>query len=117
MPSKVIRQTDHPQTFMKTLTLLCAAALMFPLALRSEDFISPKPANAQSVRVLLYINGSSRILDYGDVARVHCSEPAKIVFETVDGFMVVHQGAYTVVQPRPIFTEHHARGVKFYDAK
>jgi len=102
---------------MKHLLYVAALALLLPLSSYSEDTPAPKPLNAQSVRVLLYVSGSERCLDYTDVSRVLCSEPLKIVFETLDGYLVVHQGAYTVIQSKPAFAEHQARGVKFYDVK
>lgn len=101
---------------------IVAAAIGFSLAvaplISAEDLLSPKPVGGtQPIRVLLYINGSPRVLDYADVARVLCSEPSKIVFETFDNCVVVHQGAYTVIQQQSSFTEHHARGVRFYDVR
>lgn len=93
-------------------------SLTLPFLASAEDLISPKPVGGtQPIRVLLYINGSPRVLDYTDVAKVLCSEPAKIVFETFDNCVVVHQGAYTVIQQQASFTEHHARGVRFYDVR
>jgi hypothetical protein len=100
--------------------LTCAAAVLLlnissvPAA---EDLISPKAVGNQGIRVMLHINGNPRWIDYPDVYRVLCSEPLKIVFETIDGCVVVHQGTYTVIQQKAAFTEHVSRGVRFYDAK
>lgn len=104
---------------MKRVLIAAATFILASTSLTfAEDIASPKPVgSSQPIRVLLYINGSPRILDYADVARVLCSEPSKIVFETFDNCVVVHQGAYTVIQQQTSFTEHHARGVRFYDAR
>jgi hypothetical protein len=104
----------------RTLTAALALAISLVLTplLPAEDLLSPKPpGGTQPIRVLLYIEGSSGTLDYPDVMKVLCSEPAKIVFETFDNCVVVHQGAYTVIQQRTSFSEHQARGVRFYDVK
>lgn len=83
----------------------------------AEDLLSPKPASSHAIRVLLYIPGGDRMIDYPDVLKVLCSSPQQIAFETQDGYTVVHQGAYTLIQQRAAFAEHVTRGIRFYDAK
>jgi hypothetical protein len=93
------------------------ALLLFAREAQSDDRMSPKPTGVQTARVLLHVAGSDRVIDFNDVSKVLCSEAAKIVFETHDGHVVVHQGTYTLIQQRNSFNEHQARGIRFYDAK
>ena len=103
------------QRILSSVILVTLATSGFSAAV--EDLVSPKAVGNQGIRVLLHINGNPRSIDYSDVYRVLCSEPQKIVFETIDGFVVVHQGTYTVIAQKAPFQEHHSRGVRFYDAK
>ena len=79
--------------------------------------MSPKAVGAQGIRALLFIPGSERLIDYPDVLKVLCSNAQEIAFETVDGQVVVHHGAYTLIQQRSAHAEHTSRGVRFFDVK
>lgn len=85
---------------MKTqLCGLLSCILLSTLAL-AEDLKAPKPDTTRSIRVLLHLPGSSRLIDYPDVYKVHACEPTYISFETSDGFLISHRGTYTLVEPR-----------------
>ncbi|HEX8295486.1 MAG TPA: hypothetical protein VF593_04260 [Chthoniobacteraceae bacterium] len=82
------------------------------------DLKSPKPEFARMLRILLHTAGSSRMIDYPDVAKVVCVDPGQITFETSDGYVVTHQGTWTVIQQRSSATEAHgSSGTRFFDAK
>jgi hypothetical protein len=103
-------------------------ALMFPLLaaiftlaapLRADtppDLLSPKSEVPRLLRILLYIPGSPRLIDYPDVEKILCCEANRITFETQDGHVVLHQGPFTVIQPRTA-TATTSNGSKFYDVK
>lgn len=101
----------------KFLPLLCSLA--FACTASAEDLAGPKPAASHLFRVLLHIPGSARAIDYIDVVKLHCCTPQSITFETYDGYIVAHQGPYTLVGPK---TELQGRkgvleGGRFFDPK
>lgn len=100
---------------MKTLlALLCSLA--FALA---EESPAPKPTATHLFRVLLHIQGSPRGLDYTDVVKLHSCTPQSITFETYDGFIVAHQGPYTLVGPKNEMAGRKGvlEGGRFFDPK
>jgi hypothetical protein len=103
---------------MKTLLpLLCSLTLT--VALAEENPQAPKPTTNYLFRVLLHIQGSSRTLDYTDVVKLHCCAPQAITFETYDGFIVAHQGPYTLIGPKNelVGRKGVAEGGRFFDPK
>jgi hypothetical protein len=108
---------------MKPLLASLAAVLVFTHFAVGEDLKpdlkAPKPVNFQSMRVLLYVPGSARMLDYPDVCEILCCDQGEITFETHDGFIITHQGAFTVMQAKNSIksVQHPKRGPRFYDAK
>jgi hypothetical protein len=100
-------------------TLLALATLAFTLTAVAEDHAAPKPISTHLLRVLLHVQGAARALDYTDVVKVHCCNAQSISFETYDGFIVAHQGPYTLIGPKNEL--HHGKGVlagtHFYDPK
>lgn len=103
-------------------------ALMFPLLaavitltapLRADappDLRSPKSEIPRLLRILLYIPGSSRLIDYPDVEKILGCEANRITFETQDGHIILHHGPFTVIQPRTA-NATTSDGSKFYDVK
>jgi hypothetical protein len=87
------------------------------LAAEPGDLLAPKTAGAQALRVLLHIGAGERLIDYPDVSKVLDCGDAQITFETHDGLIVTHRGAFTLIQQRSSFDAHQSRGVRFYDAK
>jgi hypothetical protein len=90
----------------------------------SDDLAAPKPLPGRGYQVFLYVTGSSRMLEYSDVVRVCGLDDEGIKFETVDGFIIVHRGPYTLVGPkveseRTVTAIHTSSGtrVRFYEAK
>ncbi len=103
---------------MKTLlSLLCSLTLS--AAVFADDSQAPKPTTNYLFRVLLHIQGSPRSLDYTDVVKLHCCAPQAITFETYDGFIVAHQGAYTLIGPKTEMAGRKgvAEGGRFFDPK
>jgi hypothetical protein len=101
-------------------TASTAALASFCLAVTSfaQEMSAPKPLPGRACRILLYIKGSDRVLDYHDVIKVHAAEPNAVTFETTDGFIVVHQGAFTLIGPKTEFADHTRAGrVRFFDPK
>lgn len=103
---------------MKTLASLAALFALTALAF-AQDLTGPKPAASHLFRILLHVSGSPRVIDYTDVVKLHCCTPQSITFETYDGFIVAHQGPYTLIGPR---TEMQGRkgvleGGRFFDPK
>ena len=86
--------------------------------LRAEDLVSPKPIQRNLFRILLYIPGVQRALDYGDVYKIHrCAENC-VVFETNDGFVIAHRGPYTLMgQKNDILQGKNLDGTQFFDVK
>ena len=102
---------------MKKLFLPLLALAALATASGAEDLSSPETAGPQSIRVLLHIGTSERLLDYQDVAKVIDCKADQITFETQGGLVVTHRGTFTVIQNRTSFSDHQSRGVRFYDAK
>ncbi len=108
---------------MKPATLL-ASCLLFSPAFAEDtkpDLLAPKPADIRSIRVLLHIPGSPRLIDYPDVCKVVSCDSDCIVFETHDGTAITHRGSFTVIQPRNIVSEsvrnRLSPGPRFYETK
>jgi len=104
---------------MKALSLpLLAILLNFsqPAWGDEADWRSPKAEDPRLIRVLLYIPGTSRLIDYPDVERIFSSDRDRIVFETQDRQVVVHQGPFTIIRPRSA-TSSISHGPRFYDLK
>ena len=109
---------------MKLATLLVTCLLLSPVF--AEDTDKPdlaglRPADQRSIRVLLYIPGGPRLIDYPDVCKVVSCDEHCILFETHDGTTVTHRGAYTIIQPRILVSERTEKklspGRQFYEAK
>jgi len=103
---------------MKTIVpLLCSLALTWSAP--GQDLQAPKPAASHLYRVLLHIQGSSRALDYPDVVKLHSCAPQSITFETYDGYIVAHQGPYTLIGPKSELHGHKGvlEGGRFFDPK
>jgi hypothetical protein len=102
-------------------TVLACSLLLGPASAEDSrpDLKSPKPDNFGPIRVLLHIAGSPRLIDYSDVCKILCSDPGQITFETNDGYVVTHQGAFTVIQQRATISSpaSNPRGPRFYDPK
>ena len=101
---------------MKTLLpLLCC----FALTASAEDLVSPKPAASHLFRIFLHVPGVPRAFDYTDVVKIHCCTPGSITFETYDGFIVAHQGPYTLIGPKGELQNRKGvlEGARFYDPK
>ncbi|MGB8169095.1 MAG: hypothetical protein WCF18_16480 [Chthoniobacteraceae bacterium] len=98
---------------------LLAALITLAAPLHAEtppDLRSPKSEAPRLLRILLYIPGSSRLIDYPDVEKILCCDANRISFETQDGHVILHQGPFTVIQPRTA-TAATSDGSKFYDVK
>jgi hypothetical protein len=98
---------------------LLAACAVLALPLRGDtppDLLSPKSENPRLLRILLYIPGSARLIDYPDVEKILCCEKESITFETMDGHVVLHRGPFTVIQPRNA-TAATSDGSKFFNPK
>jgi hypothetical protein len=94
------------------------AGLLVTASSLAQDLPAPRPATNRACRVFLYINGSTRALDYNDVIKVHALDDNAITFETIDGVIVVHHGPFTLIGPKTEFAEHIRGGrVRFFDAK
>lgn len=93
--------------------------LVLATSLRADpppDLRSPKSEHPRLLRILLYVPGSARLIDYPDVEKILCCDTARITFETQDGHVVMHHGPFTVIQPRnaPAATSD---GSRFFDPK
>ena len=95
------------------------AALLIVRPVFGEDLPAPRPATDRVCRILLYVNGSERALDYGNVVKVHELEANKVTFETSDGLIILHHGPFTLIGPKSQFVDHSTPGggVRFFDAK
>jgi hypothetical protein len=110
---------------MKHLLFLPLAWTFLTASAQSDDLAAPKPLPGRGYQVLLYVTGSSRMLEYSDVVRVCGLDDEGIKFETLDGFIVVHRGPYTLVGPktdageRTVSALHSPSGnrIRFYEAK
>jgi hypothetical protein len=108
---------------MKPLLASLVVALITAHIAHSEDLRpdlrAPKPEGFRNMRVLLYVPGSARLLDYPDVSEILCCDQGQITFETVDGFIITHQGAFTIMQAKNSVKalQHPLRGPRFYDSK
>ena len=109
---------------MKQLLFLPIAWTCLVTSAFSDDLNAPKPLPGRGYQIFLYVTGSSRMLEYGDVVRVCGMDDEGIKFETVDGFIIVHRGPYTLVGPknegeRTVTAIHSSLGnrVRFYEAK
>jgi hypothetical protein len=108
---------------MKPAILLATCLLLSPAFAEDTllDLLGPKPADVRSIRVLLHLPGSARLIDYPDVCKVVSCDANCIVFETHDGTAITHRGGFTVIQPRNIVSEPvRARldpGPRFYETK
>lgn len=103
---------------MKTfLPILCAFALLTHAS--ADDQLSPKPTATYLFRVLLHVPGVQRTLDYTDVVKIHSCTHESITFETSDGFIVAHQGAYTLIGPKTELQNRKGvlEGGRFFDPK
>lgn len=99
---------------------LLAVFVILTLPLRAEpaeDLHSPKAESSRFYRVFLYIPGSPRMIDYADVEKIISCERDRIAFETQDGQIIVHQGPFTVIQPRNATVSRGGGGPRFYDVK
>jgi hypothetical protein len=105
---------------MKALTFaLFAASIMVATSARADpptDLRSPKSENPRLLRILLYVPGSARLIDYPDVERILTCDRERIAFETQDGHVVMHHGPFTVIQPRTA-SATTGDGSRFYDVK
>ena len=106
---------------MKALAFPRLLAVLFVLAARlhaepQADLLSPKSENPRLLRILLYVPGSARLIDYPDVEKIISCEAARITFETQDGHVVMHHGPFTVIQPRG-GTAATSDGSRFFDPK
>jgi hypothetical protein len=63
----------------------------------------PKPPSTRQYRIILYVPHSTQPYEYTDVAKIIKSDPAHIIFETSDGFVIIHNGSYTSIQPKDTF--------------
>lgn len=108
---------------MKLAAFLATCLLLSPAFAEDTkpDLLAPKPADLRSIRVLLYIPGSPRLIDYPDVCKVVSCDADCIVFETHDGAVITHRGGFTMIQPRNVVSERTqtrlAPGPRFYEAK
>ncbi len=103
---------------MKTfLPILCTFALL--VCASADDQQSPKPTASHLFRVLLHVPGVQRTLDYCDVVKIHSCSPESITFETFDGFIVAHQGVYTLIGPKSELQNRKGvlEGGRFFDPK
>jgi hypothetical protein len=115
-----------PGVFAGMKTQLCTllTCAVFTAFATAEDLKAPKPDTNRSIRVLLHLPGSDRVIDYPDVYKIHACEPTHIYFETNDGFLVSHRGSYTLIEPRvnaisrgaPV-PSNTAPGQRFFDPK
>ncbi|MDQ3624228.1 MAG: hypothetical protein M3463_17360 [Verrucomicrobiota bacterium] len=96
---------------------LFAFALPWPAA--AEDLKSPKPDGGRTIRVLLHLSGSERLIDYSDVYRLHSNDSKMISFETSDGFLITHHGSYTLILEKNAAGSSRAvpPGQRFFDPK
>ena len=106
---------------MKALAFLLLLAVLLVLAapLRADplpDLRSPKAEHPRLLRILLYVPGSERMIDYPDVEKIICCDAARITFETQDGHVIMHHGPFTVIQPRGAIAATND-GSRFYDPK
>jgi hypothetical protein len=100
-------------------SLLLAILIVLAAPLRADplaDLRSPKSENPRLLRILLYVPGSARLIDYPDVEKIICCDAARITFETQDGHIIMHHGPFTVIQPRAA-TAATSDGSRFFDPK
>jgi hypothetical protein len=108
---------------MKFATILAAFLLITPVFAEDTkpDLTALKPVDQRSIRVLLYIPGGPRLIDYSDVCKVVSCDEHCILFETHDGTTITHRGGYTIIQPRNLVPERTQRrlspGPQFYESK
>ena len=110
---------------MKQFLLLVIGSVLLITSGFAEDLAAPKPLPGRGYQVFLYVVGSSRMLEYSDVVRVCGLDDEGIKFETLDGFIIVHRGPYTLVGPkndpveRTVSAHRGSSGnrVRFYEAK
>ena len=95
------------------------AGLLIVCPVFAEDLPAPRPATDRACRILLYVKGSERALDYGNVIKVHEIEADKVTFETSDGLIILHHGPFTLIGPKSQFVDHSTPGgrLRFFDAK
>ena len=86
----------------KTIRIICLTAFLVLPAVAADD-TAPKPKTPKEFRIFLYVPNSTKPLEYTDVAKIIRSDLNHITFETTDGFVVVHHGAYTSIQPKDTF--------------
>lgn len=104
-------------------TLLAICLLLAPAFAgdNQPDLSALRPVDQRSIRVLLYIPGGPRLIDYPDVCKVVSCDEHCILFETHDGTTVTHRGAYTIIQPRNLVSERTqtrlSPGPRFYEGK
>jgi hypothetical protein len=99
------------------LPLLCCLSLLTARA-SAEDLLSPKPAAVGLMRILLYVPGVARALDYTDVLKVHRCDASSITFETNDSHIVIHQGPYTLIGAKTELSgKKFSDGPRFFDPK
>lgn len=108
---------------MKTTSCAALTSLLLLVSAFADDarpdLRSPKPETNPLLRVLLYIAGSSRLIDYPDVYKILSCDDDRITFETQDGYVVTHHGQFTVIQQKAALSEAHANphGPRFFDVK
>lgn len=103
---------------MKLLLCSLACGLMLTSA-SAEDLSAPKPGTGRPIRVLLHLAGSERLIDYNDVYKLYNCDANAISFETSDGFIVIHRGAYTLIVQKSAASEIRSStpGERFFDPK
>lgn len=103
---------------MKTLPVLLLCLSLLTARVRADEPAAPKPVAVGLLRVLLYVPGVQRALDYTDVLKVHHCDVNSITFETNDSFIVVHQGPYTLIGAKnELSGKKFSDGPRFYDPK
>ena len=85
--------------------LVVIAVLSITASAQDATVKAPKPNGANAYRIMLYVVGSPRVIEYLDATKIYRSDSSMITFETADGFVVVHNGPYTIVQPKASFAE------------